>query len=449
MKLKNALLSLSLAGFCFSQASAQDIPHSQPAKRSVPPVAAARHIGDGVKSIGDTNRFVESGPDVRPDEFKPQEQLAVRPASMAQTLDSRILAPTASRSTGSPTGSRTWFSAETLLWFSDSQNAPPLVTTSDPGVFPIAGAPGVTTQFGGQDGIPTGLLPGYRLDGGFFLGSQQKVAIGGRVFGIYSDAEKYSITSNGSTNVGIPYFNAFAGVLDEDAYLVAASDVAGNVLFTGTADARADLDMIGADASIYMLLSRSSGHRVDLLGGYTFNRLKSSVSLATQSAAQNFPFGNLVTNDLFATENNFHGGHLGVLSSVVKSKISFSSLAKISFGNVQQTGSIEGFTVATDAGGNSNTTPGGIFTQPSNIGTYEQNAFAFMPEIGMKLGYHVCDSLQFTVGYTFLYWSSVAMAGDQIDRTVDLTQGTPRPQPLNAETGFWMQGIDLGLTFTY
>ncbi len=57
--------------------------------------------------------------------------------------------------------------------------------------------------------------------------------------------------------------------------------------------------MIGAEASGYFLLGRSSDHRVDLVSGYTYNKLKDSMSLVA-SVQDNFT-GNLVPDG-----NHFH-----------------------------------------------------------------------------------------------------------------------------------------------
>ncbi len=186
---------------------------------------------------------------------------------------------------------------------------------------------------------------------------------------------------------------------------------------------------------------------MDLLGGYSYNLLRNSIGVETTSAV----IGDPVTNDLFATKNTFNGGHLGVLSSVDRSRVSFSTLAKIAFGNMHQTGSIRGYSIV------SNTPLGaGIYAQPSNIGEYERDTFAFIPELNLKLGFAASQNVQFTVGYTMMMWSGVALAGSQIDNAIDptqlvlpLTAGT-RPNPMfpNNEA-FWMQGVDLGLNITF
>ena len=446
MKIKKLLFSLSLAGLCFSQASAQ-LPHPE----------SARHIGDGVKRIDDSNRY------------------EAEPISHAQAVDMSMIAPTSFDmscdtscsdgcgsscsdgcgivSSGCAVGGSKWFSAETLLWFGQRQNAPALVTTSATGVDPLAGANGVTTQFGGGDGIDFGLLPGFRVGGGAYLDDCQKFGVGGRAWGTFSGSQDYRNSSDGTVSIGIPFFNANPAVAAEDAYLVAFTTGGGAPVSSGDVYVRSDFDMIGADGSIHILASRSDDHRVDMLVGYTYSRLKSSVGLESNST--NLFTGDLIpdgtifrTNDLFETENIFNGAHLGVLSTVVQNRVSLSTLAKVSFGNMRQNSDIRGFT-NTEFNGVVTGAAGGILTQPSNIGSSSRDVFAFIPELGVKLGYCVNPNVQLTVGYSFMMWSSVGLAGDQIDRTVDLAQTVARPASTFAESSFWLQGVDVGMAFTY
>ena len=467
MKITKLLLVMALAGSSLNQASAQNA-------SSTP---AARHVGDGVRSVGDTNRYVAMPEDARPKAFKPKASLV----SNSQMQDMSTLAPSVTGDCGCNSGScdsggcgtgcdslcgsaglisgcgnkstEYWMNMESLLWFGQRRHSPTLITTADQGVLPVAGNPGVTSQFGGPDGTPTGLLTGYSLSGGKYLDSCQKIAVGGRVFGIFQNSQTRTVTSDGSTSVGIPFYNI--GINAEDAYLVAFN--VGVPVSSGTVTARTDLNMIGAEASGYFLLGRSCDHRVDLVSGYTYNKLKDSTTLVSTTTDQFI--GNLIpdgtvfrTNDLFETANNFHGAHIGMLSSVIHKRVTLSTLAKVSFGNMNQTASVRGFSVQDFNGTTS--FPGGILTQQSNITEFSRNTFAFIPEMKVKMGYSLSDCIQMTVGYSFMYWSSVGLSGNQIDRTVDFAQalgGAPSTRPAFsfADSGYWMHGVDVGLSMTY
>jgi hypothetical protein len=463
MKLTKLLLVMALAGSSLNQASAQT---SYPTSAPVP---AARHIGDGVKSVGDTNRYVEMPSDNRPAAFKPKATLV----SESQMQDFTMIAPTVSNDYGGTSyyssgaypssalaygcgdsRSEWWINMDALVWFGQKRSTPPLITTASQGVLPVSGNPQVTNLFGGGDGLKSGVLPGFRLSGGKYIDSCQKIAIGGQVFGIFQSSQTKTAASDGSTSIGIPFYNDTLNV--EDAYLVAFND--GNPQFEGSVTGRADLNMLGAEASGYFLLGRSGNHRIDLVSGYTYNNLRDSVSLVSTSVdravGNGIPDGTITsTNDLFANKNEFHGAHLGMLSSVVHQRITLSTLAKVSFGNMHQTASVRG---SSEQSFNNvgNTYAGGILTQQSNITEFSRNAFAFIPQMNLKLGYALSECLQFNVGYSFMYWSNVGMAGNQIDHTVNITQAlggavANRPAFNFQESGYWMQGVDIGLTMTY
>ena len=78
-----------------------------------------------------------------------------------------------------------------------------------------------------------------------------------------------------------------------------------------------------------------------------------------------------------------------------------------------------------------------------------------VPEIDLKVGYQFTPHTRLVVGYDCLYWSKVARAGEQIDRTVNSTLlpnsgvtpigDTTRPAFSFQETGFWAQGINVGV----
>ncbi len=139
MKISKLLLVMALAGSSLNQASAQTTP-------------AARHIGDGVRSVGDTNRYVEMPEDTRPVAFKPKASLV----SDSEMLDMEMIAPTASGGCGCGSGScggdcgdsalisgcgnkstTYWLNTESLLWFGQRRHVPPVITSAPQGVLPF------------------------------------------------------------------------------------------------------------------------------------------------------------------------------------------------------------------------------------------------------------------------------------------------------------------------
>ena len=90
-------------------------------------------------------------------------------------------------------------------------------------------------------------------------------------------------------------------------------------------------------------------------------------------------------------------------------------LAKVGLGNMNEVVTIAGQSALTDAGGFTSHYTSGILALPTNIGTYKQDKFAVIPEAEIKLNFKLTRNLEATVGYDFIYWSTLALAGEQID----------------------------------
>ncbi len=429
MKIRNLFLSVLLSGVSLGTAAAQtsSITDSAPATTAQASRNASRHIGDAVPAVaasgGQNNyQFVQYEPSM--------QDLA--PSTMS--YDAGSFGSGSSCGCGSSSGcgsscgsscgcsSNMWFGAETLLWWGQKRDVPPLLTTAAAGVLPVAGNQGVTTVVGGADnGLDSGLMPGYRLSGGMYFGCEKRVGISGRVFGLYRSSDTTSVTNDGSTqSIGLPFFNTL--ISQPDAYLVAFNN--GQPIASGTASITNKLDLIAAEPSLRFLVSGSRDHQIDLLGGYTYLRLKDSLGI--NSTSTDTFTGNLIpdgtvftTSDLIASENTFHGGHIGLSSTVSRQRVSLTTLTKVALGNMHETGFITGTTGVQGPNAVAPTvTAGGIYSQQSNIGTVARDTFAFIPELGVKGGLRIRNNLSLTCGYTFLYISKVALSGNQIDPNI-------------------------------
>jgi len=169
--------------------------------------------------------------------------------------------------------------------------------------------------------------------------------------------------------------------------------------------------------------------------------------------------GAFLVQDTFRTRNFFHGGEIGLRFETQRGRWSLDFLPKIAFGNTHETATIFGSTRTTEADG-TRPTPGlgGLLALSSNIGSYTRDAFAVVPEVGVTLGCQITPRLRSTFGYTFIYWSRVARAGDQIDFKVNptlLPNGGPpegdtsHPAFAFHETSFWAQGLNFGLDYRW
>lgn len=171
------------------------------------------------------------------------------------------------------------------------------------------------------------------------------------------------------------------------------------------------------------------------------------VSLDTQNP------GTFDVNDIFATDNDFHGAELGMRWTMVRSRMELDLLAKVALGNSRQQVNIRGFTVITPEGQASTTETGGLLAQSSNIGDYSRDEFTVVSEFGGTLKYRLTPGMYLTAGYSMILWNDVVRPGDQIDVRVnpflippaDPGAGGPNlPAFAFNQTDFWLQGVRLG-----
>jgi Putative beta barrel porin-7 (BBP7) len=342
-----------------------------------------------------------------------------------------------------------WLETEALLWWGPVGRTPPLAATLDANENITSILAGGDETYGGQ------MVPGLRANVGRWLDSCQSIGIGGRAFGLFDQPTTQTFTdNNGTRNLGVPFFNTTLG--GDDAY-VAAFNFGGNLgRDPGQIAITNDTDFIGADAYGRILLARSGCSRADVIGGYSFARLDDSIVLNTfktnQSVDNVLDGTTFATIDAFSTKNTFHGGHVGFLSDINKGRFTLSTLGKVAIGTMQQEGLISG---SSQINGAQTTSNNGILTYPSNKGTQRRDVLAFMPEAGAKLRVCLKKNVSFNVGYTFLFLSDVALAGDMINPIVDVqgalnTANNPTdPRPKFDHGCYYLHGVDLGLNIKF
>jgi hypothetical protein len=103
-----------------------------------------------------------------------------------------------------------------------------------------------------------------------------------------------------------------------------------------------------------------------------------------------------------------------------------------------------------------------MFALPTNIGSHHRDKFTVIPEVGINVGYRLTPWASVVLGYTFLYASSVARPGNQIDTTLNSSQsaaltlnsqtaltGPARPAVKIEGSDFWAHGLNVGLAFNF
>ncbi len=351
------------------------------------------------------------------------------------------------------------FRFELLGWFTRGRNTPALVTTSPTGTDAsdsgVLGLPDTTVLYG-NDPIGTNIRSGARLTfSHLFSDGITEGTL--RFWGIEDGSETFATSTDVRDIIARPFYNVV--LVQNDAFLVAHPDVAA----PGSIRVLSKNDLIGGDAWLSRTLSDDGYGTIDLLAGYQFSRMDDSLAISSSSSLVD-PFasnngvapGTVVTvSDSFRTQNEFHGASMGGIARSYRGLVTLEGMFKVAMGNMRQSVIVNGSTGTTPPGGTTTPSAGGLLAQPTNIGSQQNNRFAYVPELNLNMLYDVNPNLRLIGGYSFMYWSSVVLAGDQIDTSLNLTQvpgpiiGGGSPQSKFQRTDFWVQGISLGADYRW
>lgn len=352
---------------------------------------------------------------------------------------------------------RLWFRAEYLRWDTEGMGIPPLAATS-PVPTPqsqaaVLGQAGTSVLFGGQE-INGSAVNGLRVLGGFWIRSDAAFGVESEYFGLASQNDGYFAGGDGTTILGIPYFDVVAGA--EASQLISYPGVvSGNMQVASNSELKSFL-INGRTALVPNLMPVFDGRpdRVDWIFGYRYLDLDDQLTLAQNLAPVGavVPPGTRAIADQFTTSNEFNGLQLGINYQANFQRVWLESLLRIAVGNNTQKVNIAGSTSVTN-GGTTNGFNGGLFAQQTNIGSYERKHFTMIPELGLTLGVRLTNWLQATIGYSVLYYPGVVRAGDQISRDLNPNlfplsgnppTGAPRPAFSYVQSDYWTQGLSLG-----
>jgi hypothetical protein len=244
-----------------------------------------------------------------------------------------------------------------------------------------------------------------------------------------------------------PGFQTTGGIIDTGGSTV---DLNGSFAL----DSDLEIHSAGALMKSVLWVLPDAGWRMYFLGGYRFFWLSDDLDMTSTIEPVGVLFASgsqLQVFDSFDTENQFHGGELGLQTELASGPWSVGIITKVALGNNHQDLQIEGETRAIGTGSPA-ISAGGLFAQPSNIGRFSQDRFAVLPEASVTLGYQITRCVRLTAGYNFLYLNHVLRAAEQIDRSINTTQfdngtlvGDARPARTVNENEFWMHGVSTGI----
>lgn len=347
-----------------------------------------------------------------------------------------------------------WVQADYLLWWLQGQAIGSLVT--DPN----------GTVLGG-DRLDDGARSGLRIRGGHFFDCDGACGIMADVWGLDSSDSQAEASGGAVNGFVLPYTDMDLTLASNQVNGCACLDT-----LEGTA-ASVPLDGLSLDSesslwsgatyfrgrlNSYYRCGQSScccqggvcryGHRLDGIVGYRYLSLDETLRTSTSLLPVN---GAVAGNDLFDTENDFHGLDLGFVYERECGRWALEALSRVAVGVNHQVLSIDG----------TGTRNGGIFAQSTNIGTYEHDALTVIPEVNLTLSYSLTCNLRARFGYSFLWLSNVIRPAKQIDtrldgRVFDLNQSPPFnnppiffPQARFETESVWLQGLNCGLEYWF
>lgn len=354
-----------------------------------------------------------------------------------------------------------FFDAELLLWFISGQEVPALVTqgsVADPRPGAL-GQPGTSILYGGSY-LPNDFAPGGRFTAGYWFGQNNIIGIDGQYFFLGQVQNTSVFQGFGNTQtVGRPFENALTGVQQaQQVYQPAVSpNPLGNSI-AGTVTVKTMEQFDGATANLRWGLIRRPRMTTDIQTGFRWQQFNEFLSVE-ENLANTSPGakGGFLVSDQFQTFNNFYGGNFSALNTFYLGRLSFVVNGKLGVGITNQSAVVNGYTVIND-NGTISAYPGGLLTQKSNIGSYQQSVFTVIPELELNIGYQIAQRWRIFVGYNLIYWNNVARPGNLIDTVVNpdlvpppsgTTTGPQRPTFQWANSDALITGANLGFEFKY
>jgi hypothetical protein len=368
---------------------------------------------------------------------------------------------------------RFYGSAEYLYWWIRNSQFPPLVTTGSPAAPQVIqgtlGQDNTVLLFGGSSVDNEG-RSGGRFTLGYWFDTCCPTAVEGSGFFLAPRSVRFAASSASFPVLARPVIDAATGQEKREINTTPITSPGGILNLSGKISVEAPSRLWGTEVNLRRQLCCGCNYHVDLLAGFRYldlaEGLHVSEDVTSNAVIAGVPAFDTVGNrilvvDRFDTRNRFAGGQVGASGEYCWNRWSIEATGKVALGDTHQTLDILGNQlVIRPAPLPPSTFAGGLLALNSNGGRHLRDQFSVVPEVGLKLGYHVTNSLKVFVGYNFLFWSDVIRPGDQVDRTVDvnrvpnflLNPGAPttaRPLVPFRETSFWAQGVICGLEWRY
>ena len=350
--------------------------------------------------------------------------------------------------------------AEFLVWRTSGVRIPLLVTSSPIGTprtaAGVIGNPATRVAFG-DESILDSYRPGFRLGLGVWLNDARSCGIEGSFFYICETNRRANFSSAGDPGLFRPFTSAVTGAPATE--LVAFIDPGTGAVLSGGVGVNAKTELYGFDLTGVITCCCTPGGRLDFLFGYRQLNLRDALVIdealtATAIGVGAAPAGTTFKiTDQFRAKSTFFGLNAGVRGEMTDGRWSAAVATTLALGANHNVVDIGGLTTITPPGGTPTTLRGGLLALSTNIGHHDDVTFAVVSETKLTIGYDVTPHVRVFTGYSFLYWSNVVRAGQQIDTVVNPTYlpnsfgplDPVRPVFTRHETDIWAHGWNLGV----
>lgn len=358
-------------------------------------------------------------------------------------------------------GEQVWGGLDYMLWWvaPNPVSGPNLVTKGN-WTDPAPGAVGQksTTQVGPAPSIDYGTFSGGKMTLGGWLDADQTVGLEftGFLLEQRSWGQYYQGGALGSNEIFTNPTKALLPYRGRD--VVGQWSTAAGLKQSGVQLAPinnyqlgSNLQMWSADINWLANWGRTETQSFDLLFGFRQMQVQEGLTVKGQSSYYDFPNSQYTTQtgtDSVAATNGFYGGQFGGKISEQFGRLRLDVVGKLALGGTLQNVRFAGNNTLTNIGG-STTTEGYVYTQKSNIGLHTAKRFAVLPEILVKLSLPVTEHLNMGLGYNFLYLSSVARTGNQLDPYINAAANPAHPIANMSNDGIWAQGVMFSAEWKY
>ena len=343
--------------------------------------------------------------------------------------------------------------AESLVWWSKGQPLPvPLITTGPASQGSNAGALGAPGTTSLDQPLRYGAAGGIWLSLGGWFDPNHRWGMEGELFTLGQQTAGFSAYDRSGTGgfvinepvSGAPY----------------VTQVSAPGVETGGVSVHSSSQFWGGGFNGLFNVFRRDGLTVTALAGFRYLELEEHLDVVANSAlftqttytdnlgntlASAPPGSTVSVIDQFQTRNEFYGGQVGVRFQYITGRWSLSGTETLAIGATHESVTINGSTNVYPVNGAPVYLSGGNYAT-AQIGHYAMDRFAVNPGVQLTLGYQITPFIRATVGYNFLYLSSVVRPGNQIDNTYD---GVVHPIVPMTTSSYWSQGLRLGVQISF